>query len=89
MYHMKYFTIKNSFFLVPSTKCNEEFEKINKFLSILEKSGVGKLINLIHQLNKINLVGRKGVNDTIRMYKKWNIKMYKTVHKNNHKVHSF
>lgn len=62
MYHMKYFTIKNSFFLVPSTKCNEEFEKIDKFLKILEKSGVGKLINSIHQLNKTSLVGRKGCN---------------------------
>lgn len=62
MYHMKYFTIKNSFFLVPSTKSNEEFEKIDKFLKILEKSGVGKLINSIHRLNKTSLVGRKGYN---------------------------
>lgn len=59
---MNYFTIKRSFFIVPSSKCDEEFEKIDKFLKILDKSGVGKLINSIHQLNKTSLVGRKGYN---------------------------
>ena len=62
MYHMKYFTTKNIFFLVPSTKCDEEFEKINKFLLILEKSGVGNLIDSIHKLNKTSLIGRKEYN---------------------------
>ena len=62
MYHMKYFTTKSSFFLVPSYRCNEEFNKIDKFLGILEKSGVGNLINTIHILNKTSLVGRKGYN---------------------------
>lgn len=62
MYHMEYFTTKNSFFLVPSCKCNEEFDKIDKFLGILEKSGVGELISSLHKLNKISLVGRKGYN---------------------------
>jgi len=41
---MNYFTIKNVFFLVPSNQCCEEFEKIDKFMSILEKSGVGKIL---------------------------------------------
>ena len=59
MYHMKYFTTKSSFFLVPSYRCDEEFAKIDKYLSILEKSGVGELISSIHKLNKKSLVGRK------------------------------
>lgn len=62
MYHMNYFTTKNSFFLVPSYKCDEEFRKIDKFLEILEKSGIGKLINSIHMSKKNGLVGRKGYN---------------------------
>lgn len=62
MYHMKYFTTKNSFFLVPSTKCDEEFRKIDNFLQILENSNVGKLINSIHMLNKTSLIGRKEYN---------------------------
>lgn len=37
MYHMKYFTIKKSFFST-SYKYDEVFNKINKFLVILEKS---------------------------------------------------
>lgn len=41
---MSYFTTKRALFLVPSNRCCEEFEKIDKFLSILEKSGVGKII---------------------------------------------
>ena len=62
MYHMKYFTIKNSFFLVPSCKCDEEFIKIDYFLEILEKSEVGKIIDSIHKINKNSLIGRKGYN---------------------------
>lgn len=59
---MNYFTIKSSIFLVPSSKCDEEFEKIDKFFKILEKSGVGKLINKISISNKSTFAGRKGYN---------------------------
>ena len=59
---MKYFTIKRSLFLVPSTKCDEEFRKIDIFLEILEKSKVGKLLDSISILNKTSLTGRKGYN---------------------------
>lgn len=41
---MEYFTIKRFFFLVPSNDCIEEFEKIDKFIEILNKSGTGKII---------------------------------------------
>ena len=43
-YHMNYFTTKRALFLVPSQRCDEEFEKIDHFLEILEKSNIGKLI---------------------------------------------
>ena len=49
---MKYFTIKKTFFLVPSNTCYEEFEKIEKFMSILEKSGVGKIIDKVYKEEK-------------------------------------
>ena len=41
---MEYFTIKRFFFLVPSKDCVEEFKKIDKFIEILNKSGIGKII---------------------------------------------
>lgn len=41
---MNYFNINRSFFIVSSNKCNEEFKKIEKFISILNKSGIGNLI---------------------------------------------
>ena len=41
---MNYFNIKRSIFIVPSNKCCEEYEKIDKFIEILNKSGIGKLI---------------------------------------------
>ena len=41
---MEYFTIKRFFFLVPSNDCVEEFKKIDKFIEILNKSGIGKII---------------------------------------------
>ena len=59
---MKYFTIKKSFFLVYSNKCYEEFEKMDKFLEILEKSGIGKLIELEKKKNNKLELGRKGYN---------------------------
>ena len=42
---------------MPSNKCYEEFEKIDKFIEILNKSGIGKIIE-----NVQNNVGRKGYN---------------------------
>ena len=54
---MKYFTIKKPIFLVPSNTCYEEFQKIDKFMSILEKSGIGKLIE-----SKSTKLGRIGYN---------------------------
>lgn len=62
MYHMEYFTIKKSFFLVPSTICCEEYEKIDKFISLLEKSGVGKIIEEVYKKDKTTDIGRKGYN---------------------------
>lgn len=41
---MSYFTIKKSFWLVPLNRCDEEFEKIDKFMEFLERSGVGKIL---------------------------------------------
>lgn len=54
---MEYFTIKRAFFLVPSNDCYEEFIKIDKFMEILNKSGIGKLLEI-----KINKLGRGGYN---------------------------
>ena len=59
---MNYFTIKRELFLVPSNICNEEFEKIDKFLQILEKSGVGKIIEIKQNELKKSNVGRKSYN---------------------------
>lgn len=59
---MNYFTIKRTFFLVPSYICCEEFDKIEHFLSILEISGVGKIIEKVYKEDKKNKVGRKGFN---------------------------
>ena len=41
---MEYFNTKRFLFLVPSDKCNEELTKIDKFISILNKSGIGIII---------------------------------------------
>ena len=54
---MNYFTIKRSIFIVSSNKCCEEYEKIDKFIEILNKSGIGKIIENIQ-----NNIGRKGYN---------------------------
>ena len=54
---MNYFTIKRSIFIVSSNKCCEEYEKIDKFIEILNKSGIGKIIE-----NTQNNIGRKGYN---------------------------
>lgn len=59
---MNYFTTKRTFFLVPSYKCDEKFEKINKYLSILEKSGIGDIIEQERKYSKKSKVGRKEYN---------------------------
>ena len=41
---MNYFNTKMPIFVVPSNKCYEELEKIDKFIGILNKSGIGKII---------------------------------------------
>ena len=45
MYHMNYFNIKRTIFIVSSNKCCEEYEKIDKFMELLNKSGIGKIIS--------------------------------------------
>ena len=54
---MEHFTTKRSLFLVPSNKCNEELEKIDEFIKILNKSNIGILIE-----NEINKNGRNEYN---------------------------
>lgn len=54
---MNYFTIKESIFIVPSNKCNEEFRKIDKYIELLNKSGIGQIIE-----NTQKVIGRKGYN---------------------------
>lgn len=49
---MEYFSIKRPIFIVPSKKCNVEFEKIDKFMNLLDKSGVGKIIEYVKLQNK-------------------------------------
>lgn len=56
---MEYFIIKRPIFIVPSEKCNVEFEKIDKFMNLLEKSGVGKIIEYVKQKYK-KCKGRNG-----------------------------
>lgn len=49
---MGYFNIKRPIFIVPSEKCYVEFEKIDKFMNLLEKSGVGKIIEYVKLQDK-------------------------------------
>lgn len=58
---MYYFTIKKGLFPQFSEKMNKNFEKIDKFMSLLEKSGVGKIIESVKYENK-NCKGRVGYN---------------------------
>lgn len=57
MCHVNYFTTIRPIFLVPSNKCCEEFERIDQFVSILNKSNIGFLIE-----KEINKKGRYGYN---------------------------
>ena len=52
---MEYFNTKRPIFIVPSNKCCEEFDKIDKFLKILNKSEIGSIIKKVQRK-----VGRKG-----------------------------
>ena len=54
---MDYFTIKRSIFIVSSNKCCEEYEKIDKFIEILNKSEIGKIIENVQKNT-----GRRGYN---------------------------
>ena len=58
---MGYFNIKRPIFIVPSEKCNKEFEKIDKFMEFLENSGVGKIIENVKYKNN-ECKGRDGYN---------------------------
>lgn len=57
MYHMNYFIINRSLFIVPSKQCCEEYDKIDKFIGILNKSRIGEIIE-----KEQNKIGRKGYN---------------------------
>lgn len=54
---MEYFSTKRFLFLVSSKKCNEELDKIDKFVSILNKSEIGIIIE-----SEKNKKGRYGYN---------------------------
>jgi len=58
---VKYFTIKKSFFLVPSLNIVKEYEKIDKFMNLLENSGVAEIIKNVKFNNKM-CKGRIGYN---------------------------
>ena len=53
MYHMGNFNIKRNLFLVPQEEVLGEYEKIDKFMELLEKSGVSKIINSVNQKEKL------------------------------------
>ena len=54
---MEYFNIKRPIFIVPSLKCCEEFDRIDNFIKILNKSEIGMIIKKVQ-----NEFGRKGYN---------------------------
>lgn len=58
---MSYFTIKRPIWLVPSNRVIEEYEKIDNFLQILDKSGVGEIIESVN-LNNDKCKGRNSYN---------------------------
>lgn len=57
MYHLINFNTKRFLFIVPSVKCCEEFDKIDKFLKILNRSGIETIIKKAQ-----SEIGRKGYN---------------------------
>lgn len=54
---MNYFIINRSLFIVSSKQCCEEYDKIDKYIEILNKSEIGKIIE-----KEQNKIGRKGYN---------------------------
>ena len=59
---MNYFTTNRFLFLVPSDDCIEEFEKIDKFVELLNKSGIGKIIEQEHKKYKKANFGKPNYN---------------------------
>ena len=59
---MSYFNIKRPIFIVPSTKCCEEYEKIDKFIELLSKSEIEKLIDLEQKKHKKTNAGNPEYN---------------------------
>ena len=58
---MDNFTIKRPFFQIPSAKCIKEYEKIDKFIDILKKSGIAQIIKFVNEKQK-KCKGRIGYN---------------------------
>lgn len=54
---MNYFIINRSLFIVSSKQCCEEYDKIDKYIEILNKSEIGKIIE-----KEQNKIGRKDYN---------------------------
>ena len=59
---MSYYNTRQTFFILSSTIKVEEIEKINKFLQLLEKSGVCDLLKSLVIHDKKNKGGRPGYN---------------------------
>ena len=59
---MNYFTIKSPLFLVSSNYHDEEFKKMDEYLSILEKSGIAKIIKAVQTKHRKSNTGRIGYN---------------------------
>ena len=49
---MNNFTIKRTIFQFPSATCCKEYEKIDKFIDILQKSGINQIIENVNQRQK-------------------------------------
>lgn len=58
---MSNFTIKRSFFQIPSTKSYKELEKVNKFIEILQKTKINQIIENVNKKQK-NCKGRSSYN---------------------------
>ena len=58
---MGYFSTKRSLFIVPCKNCYAEYEKIDKYMNFLEKSGVGKIVENV-KYKDYKCKGRNGYN---------------------------
>ena len=65
-YHMSYFSIKRNLFPVPQQEVFGEYEKIDEFMEILEKSGVYQIIKSVKQ--KKNLCKQEQKNPKYNEY---------------------